>query len=148
MALRRLVEMGIDVAEAETWRDDIDRLLDSAKRIGVQLDEIGALATGPASAIVHLWRREKGLPGEWEHAVVTEVGEVAEAAWMNLLAGPPMAAPAALLCDKEEDEAAHTVQPECTAGSRRDWRTPGSRRRVGSIRLECLTGDGAAPRAG
>ena len=106
VALRRLVEIGIHVAEAETWRDDIDRLLDSAKRIEVQLDEIGALATGPASVIVHLWRREKGLPDECEHAVVTEVGEVAEAAWMNLLAGPPMAAPAALVGDEEDNEAA------------------------------------------
>jgi hypothetical protein len=106
VALRRLVEIGIHVAEAETWRDDIDRLLDSARRIEIQLDEIGALATGPASVIVHLWRREKDLSEEWEQAVVTEVGEVAEAAWMNLLAGPPMAAPAALVGDEEDDEAA------------------------------------------
>ena len=104
VALRRLVEIGIHVAEAESWRDDIDRLLDSAKRIEVQLDEIGALASGPASVSVHLWRREKGLPDEWEHAVVTEVGEVAEATWMNLLAGPPPPAPAELVGD-EDDEA-------------------------------------------
>lgn len=105
VALRRLVEIGIHVAEAESWRDDIDRLLDSAKRIEVQLDEIGALASGPASVSVHLWRREKGLPDEWEHAVVTEVGEVAEATWMNLLAGPPPPAPAELVGDEDDDEA-------------------------------------------
>lgn len=105
VALRRLVEIGIHVAEAEGWRDDIDRLLDSAKRIEVQLDEIGALATGPASVSVHLWRREKGLPEEWEQAVVTEVGEVAEATWMNLLTGPPQPAPAALVGDEDDDEA-------------------------------------------
>lgn len=37
---------------------------------------------------------------------MTEVGDVAEAAWMNLLAGPPMATPAALVGDAEDDEAA------------------------------------------
>ncbi len=104
VALRHLVEMGIRVAEAESWRDEIDRLLDAARRIEVQLDEIGALATGPAAVVVHLWRREKGFPDEWEQVVLNELGEAAEAAWLNLLAGPPPAAPAALLGDQEEDE--------------------------------------------
>ena len=109
VALRHLVEMGIRVAETETWRDDLDRLVGAARRIEVQLDEIGAVAAGPAALIVHLWRREKGLPEEWEHAVVTEVGEVAEAAWMNLLAGPPMAPPADLISDGDDDETAQEL---------------------------------------
>jgi len=102
-ALRRLVQIGINVAEAESWRDEIDRLLESSRRIEVQLDEIGALATGPASVSVHLWRREKDLPEEWEQAVVSEVVEVAEATWMNLLAGPPQPAPPELVGDEDDD---------------------------------------------
>lgn len=107
IALCHLVEMGIRMAEAESWHDDIDRLLTSARRIEVQLDEIGALATGPASVVVHLWRREKGLPDEWEQVVLNEVVEVAEATWMNLQKGPPQPAPAELVTgwDDEADGA-------------------------------------------
>ena len=104
VALRHLVEMGIRMAEAESWHDDIDRLLASARRIEIQLDEIGALATGPASVLVHLWRREKGLPDEWERVVVNELGTVAEAVWMNILSGPPQPAPASLLGDEDDDD--------------------------------------------
>jgi hypothetical protein len=104
VALRRLVEIGIHVTEAETWHDEIDKLLDSARRIEVQLDEIGALATGTGLVTVHLWRRHKGLSDEWEQAVVNEVTEVAEGAWMNMLAGPPPPAPQSLLSDEDDDE--------------------------------------------
>lgn len=107
IALCHLVEIGIRMAEAEGWHDDIDRLLTSARRIEVQLDEIGALATGPASVVVHLWRREKGLPDEWEQVVLNEVVEVAEATWMNLQQGPPQPAPPELVTgwDDEADDA-------------------------------------------
>ncbi len=104
VALRHLVEMGIHVAEAERWRDDIDRLLESSRRIEVQLDEIGALATAPAAVVVHLWRREKGFTDEWEQVVLNELTEAAHATWMNIQAGPPEPAPDAPLNDSEDDE--------------------------------------------
>ncbi len=104
VALRHLVEMGIHVAEAEHWRDDIDRLLESSRRIEIQLDEIGALATAPAAVLVHLWRRERGFTDEWEQVVLNELTEVAHATWMNIQAGPPEPAPPALLGDDEDDE--------------------------------------------
>ncbi len=75
----------------------------SARRIEVQLDEIGALATGPASVVVHLWRREKGLSDEWEQVVVNEVVEAAETTWMNLQKGPPQAAPAELVTGWDDE---------------------------------------------
>jgi hypothetical protein len=103
VALRRLVEMGIQMAETETWRDDIDRLVSAARRLEIQLDEIGAIASGPAALVVHLWRREKDFSDEWEQAVIAEVGEVAEAAWLNLLAGPPPPAPRELVGDDDDD---------------------------------------------
>jgi hypothetical protein len=86
------------------WRDDIDRLLESSRRIELQLDEIGALATAPAAVVVHLWRREKGFTDEWEQVVLNELTEVAHATWMNIQAGPPEPAPDALLGDGEDDE--------------------------------------------
>lgn len=104
VALRHLVEMGIHVAEAEHWRDDFERHIDSIRRIEVQLDEIGALATAPAAVVVHLWRRAKGFTDEWEQVVLNELTEVAHTTRMNMQAGPPEPAPAALLSDGEDDE--------------------------------------------
>jgi predicted DNA-binding protein len=87
-ALRRALLVGLDALEDRAYRDDVQRLLDAAKRIEVQLDEIGALATSGPSVGVHLWRRGKGYSGEAEAAVLAELHAVALATWAHLVAGP------------------------------------------------------------
>lgn len=90
-ALRQALLIGLLQLESAAHRTEIERLLESTRRIEVQLDEIGGLATAGASVAIHLWCRIKGLPDEVELALLTEVHTVAAATWAQLLAGPPQA---------------------------------------------------------
>lgn len=101
-ALRRALELGLRQLEADAHHDALQRLLDATKRIEIQLDEIGALATGGPAVAVHLWRRAKRLSDEDEETLLAEVYDVAVATWAQLLAGPPQAA----LADLDEDAVA------------------------------------------
>lgn len=94
VALVGLIRRGLDAVEVETVRDDLARLLDRARRIEMQLDAIGPLATSAASVVVHLWRHATGRPEEWEQVVLRETFDVAEATWHGLQSGPPQPPPA------------------------------------------------------
>ncbi len=103
-ALARLVQRGLDAADAEAQLDDVARLLVSARRIEAQLEAIGPLATSPASVVVHLWRTLTGRTEEWEWRVLREVFEVAEMTWRSLQSGPPQPTPGRLRVDPGDDE--------------------------------------------
>jgi hypothetical protein len=98
VALCRVLEFGLRHADGEHDADNTRRLLDSARRIEVQLDEIGALATGAPSISAHLWRRANNLSDQDEADLLAEVQAVALATWAHLLSGAPQAAPS------EDDE--------------------------------------------
>lgn len=98
-ALRRALDFGLRQLEVAAHHDELQRLVDAVKRIEIQLDEIGALATGGPAVAVHLWRRAKRLSDEDEATLLAEVYDVAVATWAQLLAGPPQPA----LPDLDED---------------------------------------------
>lgn len=98
-ALRRALELGLRQLEVGAHHDELQRLVDAVKRIEIQLDEIGALATGGPAVAVHLWRRAKRLSDADEATLLAEVYDVAAATWAQLLAGPPQPA----LPDVDED---------------------------------------------
>lgn len=88
-ALRRALDVGLCRLEAAAHHDELERLAGAVKRIEIQLDEIGALATGGPAVAVHLWRRAHRLSDEDEATLLAEVYDVALATWAQLLAGPP-----------------------------------------------------------
>jgi hypothetical protein len=98
-ALQRALRVGLDVLEGMACEPPLERLLEATRRIQVQLDEIGSLATGGPSVAVHLWRRLTDAPDELEAAILAEMNTVAMATWAQILAGPPQAA----IPDAEED---------------------------------------------
>lgn len=101
-ALRQALQVGLDALEQSAYRDDLARLLEAIRRVEVQLDEIGALATSGPALGVHLWRRAKGFSERTEASVLAELHTVALATWAHLVAGPPdLAAP--LKDESEED---------------------------------------------
>lgn len=92
VALQRALLIGLDVLEGAAYEQPLERLLEATRRIQVQLDEIGALATGGPSVAVHLWRRLTDAPDELETAILAEMNTVAVATWAQVLAGPPQPA--------------------------------------------------------
>ncbi len=104
VALCRLLDIGVRHVDAVRDADDLRRLLESSRRIEVQLDEIGALATGAPSISVHLWRRVNKLTDQDEADLLAEVHAVAVATWAQLLGGPPQAA-------APEDDEPEPVEP-------------------------------------
>ncbi len=108
-ALRHALLVGIVQLESAAHRTEIERLLEATRRIEVQLDEIGSLATSAASVAIHLWRRAKGLPDEVEWALLNEVQTVAAATWAQLLSGPPQA-PLADFADADDLRTAQASQ--------------------------------------
>lgn len=105
VALCRLLDLGVRHADATRDADHLRRLLESARRLEVQLDEIGALATGAPSISAHLWRRANNLTDQDEADLLAEVHAVAVATWAQLLAGAPQAAP-------PEDDEPEPVEPD------------------------------------
>jgi hypothetical protein len=108
VAHQRALQIGLAALEAESHQDDIDRLVDRLKRVEIQLDEIGALATTPAAVAVHLVRRWRGHSDEWEQMVLNEVEATALATWTSLQQGPPPSADPSLVdfdLDDDEDDA-------------------------------------------
>lgn len=87
-ALRHALDLGLRALEAAAHHDALERLWNATKRIEIQLDEIGALATGAPAVAVHLWRRSKRLPDEHEALLLAELHDVALATWAHILAGP------------------------------------------------------------
>ncbi len=98
-----LVQRGLDASECEVRRDDLARLLDRAERVERLLDAIGALATSPASVVIHLWRHLTGRSEEWERVLLHEVCVVAEATWRALQEGPPQPLPGRLALDPSDE---------------------------------------------
>lgn len=101
-ALLRALTVGLDVLEGAAYGQPMERLLESTRRIQVQLDEIGAVAAGAPALAVHLWCRLEHRGHETEQAMLVELHDYARALWAHLLAGPePAAAPKPDL-DEEE----------------------------------------------
>ena len=88
-ALRFALDLGLRALESEAHHDALARLSEATKRIEIQLDEIGALATGGPAVAAHLWRRARRLGDEDEARLLAELESVAVATWAQLLAGPP-----------------------------------------------------------
>lgn len=102
-ALAQLVQRGLDATDADAARDDVDRLLDSARRIELRLDLIGALTTSPASVVLHLWRHLTGRTEEWERVLLHEVQAVAEATWHALRSAAAQPLPGSLALDPSDE---------------------------------------------
>lgn len=118
VAHQRALQIGLATLEAESHRDDIDRLVDRLKRVEIQLDEIGALATTPAAVAVHLVRRWRGHDEEWERVVLNELEATAAATWSALQEGPPPPADPRLVdFDLDGDEPDPPQRRARTAGA-------------------------------